>query len=142
MTYERILRENGLKVTPQRLTVLDALGHLRVHPTAEEIRDYVQTTYPGIATGTVYKILEILVEKGLVQKVRTGKDIMRYDGILERHHHLFCKGSENIIDYFDKDLDRLLDDYFRKKDIPGFSIEDIKLHITGQLTDERKSNIK
>ncbi len=133
MILEEILRENNLKVTPQRIAVLEAVGQLHIHPTAEEIKDFIQKKYPGIATGTIYKILDILVEKGLVRRVKTGKDIMRYDGMLKKHHHLYCKETEDIMDYFDEDLDRLLDDYFRKKDIPGFTIEDIKLEISGSI---------
>ncbi|HDZ40114.1 MAG TPA: transcriptional repressor [Bacteroidetes bacterium] len=133
MTFEKILRQNNLKVTPQRIAVLEAMDQLRMHPTAEEIRDYIQKKYPGIAAGTIYKILDILVEKGLVNRVKTGKDIMRYDGMLEKHHHLYCKDNEDIIDYFDEDIDRILEDYFRKKSIPGFVIDDIKLQISGRI---------
>ena len=139
MTFEKILRENNLKVTPQRIAVLEAVGQLHIHPTADEIRDFIQKKYPGIATGTVYKILDILVKKGLVRRVKTGKDIMRYDGMLKKHHHLYCKETEDILDYFDEDLDSMLDDYFRNRDIPGFTIEDIKLEIIGRTN---KKNLK
>ncbi|MGM0667453.1 MAG: Fur family transcriptional regulator [Bacteroidota bacterium] len=133
MNFEKILRDNNLKVTPQRVAVLEAVSRLKSHPTAEEIRDSIQKKHPGIATGTIYKILDILVEKGLVKKVKTGKDIMRYDGMLKKHHHLYSRNTEDIMDYFDEDLDRMLDDYFSKKSIPGFVIEDIKLQISGRL---------
>jgi Fur family peroxide stress response transcriptional regulator len=133
MNFEKILRDNNLKVTPQRVAVLEAVSRLKSHPTADEIRDSIQKKYPGIATGTIYKILDILVEKGLVKKVKTGKDIMRYDGMLKKHHHLYSRNTEDILDYFDEDLDRVLDDYFLKKSIPGFVIEDIKLQISGRL---------
>ena len=133
MNFENALRENNLKVTPQRVAVLEAVSMLKSHPTAEEIRDSIQKKYPGIATGTIYKILDILVEKGLVKKVKTGRDIMRYDGMLKKHHHLYSRNTEDIMDYFDEDLDRMLDDYFLKKSIPGFVIEDIKLEISGRL---------
>ncbi|MEE4215013.1 MAG: transcriptional repressor [Bacteroidales bacterium] len=133
MNFEKILRDNNLKVTPQRVAVLEAVNRLNSHPTADEVRDSIQKKYPGIATGTIYKILDILVEKGLVKKVKTGKDIMRYDGMLKKHHHLYSRNTEDILDYFDEDLDRMLDDYFLKKSIPGFVIEDIKLQISGRL---------
>ncbi|MDT8400304.1 MAG: transcriptional repressor [Bacteroidales bacterium] len=132
MNFEKILRQNNLKVTPQRIAVLQAVDQLHTHPTADEIRDYIQRKYPGIAAGTIYKILDILVEKGLVNRVKTGKDVMRYDGMVEKHHHLYCKKSEDIIDYFDEDLDRMLEEYFKKKSIPGFVIDDIKLQISGR----------
>ncbi|MCB0805534.1 MAG: transcriptional repressor [Bacteroidales bacterium] len=125
---------NGLRVTPQRMAVLEAFSKLDEHPTAESIISFVREHHPNIATGTVYKILEILVEKKIIIKVKTDRDFVRYDAITENHHHLYSDESEQIEDYFDKDLDSMLMDYFRKKNIPGFEIEDIKLQIRGKFS--------
>ena len=83
------LSATGLKVTPQRMRVMDAIYTLDNHPTADNIIAYVRKTDPNIGSGTVYKVLETLVEKNLIKKVKTEKDVMRYDGILENHHHLY-----------------------------------------------------
>jgi Fur family peroxide stress response transcriptional regulator len=96
------LTEKELKVTPQRMAILEAIYHLNNHPTAEKILDYIRQKHPGIATGIVYKVLETLVLNGLIRKVTTDKDIMRYDGILESHHHLYCSNCDLIEDYQDK----------------------------------------
>ncbi len=58
---------------------------------------------------------------------------MRYDGILDQHHHLFGLQSDRIEDYTDAKLDKLLDEYFKKKKIPGFKVEEIKLQINGKF---------
>jgi Fur family peroxide stress response transcriptional regulator len=63
--------------------------------------------------------------------VKTDRDAMRYDGILESHHHLYCAESDRIEDYTDLELDQMLEDYFRKKRIPGFRIDEIRLQIKG-----------
>jgi Fur family peroxide stress response transcriptional regulator len=47
-----------LKVTPQRMAILEAIYQLNNHPTAEKIIDYIRQKHPGIATGTVYKVLK------------------------------------------------------------------------------------
>lgn len=130
------LKDAGLKITPQRLAILEAVYKLDNHPTAENIIEYIRNMHPGIATGTVYKVLDTLVENELVKKVKTERDIMRYDGIMDRHHHLYCSKSDRIDDYADKELDRVLEDYFRKKKIPGFQIEEIKLQINGKFIDK------
>jgi Fur family peroxide stress response transcriptional regulator len=109
-----ILMTSGLKVTPQRIEVLEAIMNLNNHPTADNIIDYIQKNHPNIAIGTVYNILEILVEKRIIRKVKTDRDIMRYDAITDNHHHLYCEESDKIEDYFDEDLDNLLEDYFAK----------------------------
>ena len=125
------LTEKGLKVTPQRISILEAVFNLKNHPTAENITEYIRETHPNIATGTVYKVLETLVESKLIMKVKTDRDIMRYDGIVENHHHLYSSESDFIEDYFDEELDELLKDYFEKKQLKGFKIEDIVLQIKG-----------
>ncbi|MCK5171621.1 MAG: transcriptional repressor [Bacteroidales bacterium] len=126
-----ILIDKGLKVTPQRLAVLEAVFELGNHPTAEKITEYIKRNHPNIAIGTVYKTLETYVEKGIIKKVKTDKDIMRYDAVLDKHHHLYCFESDRIEDYYDDELNKMIDNYFRKKEIENFRIEDIKLQIIG-----------
>lgn len=127
------LAEKGLKVTPQRIAVMDAVIKLNNHPTAENITEYIKKKHPSIAVGTVYKVLDVLVDRGLLQRVKTDNDVMRYDAVLEQHHHLYCIESEKIENYFDDKLNKLLSDYFRKHKIPDFEIGDIKLQIIGKF---------
>jgi len=132
------LVEKGLKVTPQRIAILEAIIRLDNHPTVENIVDFIRRNNPNIATATVYKVLDALVENDLVRKVKTEKDIMRYDANLEKHHHLYCSDSDRIEDYSDNELNNLLEKYFEKKKIPGFKIEDIKLQIIGKYLTPKK----
>jgi Fur family peroxide stress response transcriptional regulator len=125
------LSEKGLKVTPQRVSILEAVYRLQNHPTVDQILAHIHSSNPNIATGTVYKVLETLVEKQLIRKVKTDRDIMRYDGITEPHHHLYCSDSDLIEDYEDHDLDELLANYFDAKGIEGFRIEEVVLQIRG-----------
>ena len=128
-----ILSEKGLKVTPQRIAVLDAVIKMKNHPTAENITDYIQKKHPNIAVGTVYNVLDVLVENGILERVKTDSDVMRYDAILNQHHHLYCIESDKIENYFDDELNKLLSDYFKKHKIPDFEINDIKLQIIGKF---------
>jgi Fur family transcriptional regulator, peroxide stress response regulator len=132
------LLEAGLKITPQRMAILEAVYAHNGHPTADNIIETIKITYPNIATGTVYKILDALVENKIIQKVKTEKDIMRYDGIMEHHHHLYCSDSDRIEDYVDRELNEMLDKYFEKNAIPDFKIEDIKLQIIGKFTNSKQ----
>ncbi len=129
------ISEKDLKVTPQRIAIYKALLDLNDHPTAEMVKRHVARENPNISLGTVYKTLEVFVEKNLLTKVKTEDDKMRYDPVLEEHHHLFCQRTESIGDYYDEELNQILQDYFQKKDIPNFRIKDIKLHIIGEFTD-------
>ena len=125
------LTEKGLKVTPQRIIILQAIYALKNHPTAENIIDYIRDSHPNIATGTVYKVLDTLFENQLIKKVKTDEDIMRYDGVIEQHHHLYCSEYNLIEDYIDEELDEILKEYFKKKTFSGFKIEEIVLQIRG-----------
>jgi len=130
------LKNSSLKITPQRMAVLEALNSLRNHPTADNIKEYVVKNHPNVAVGTIYKTLETFVKKGLVKKVKTEKDVMRYDAILKKHHHLYCEDTEHIEDFFDEKLNSLLEEYFKKKRIPNFRVKDIKLQIIGNFNDK------
>ena len=125
------LAEKGLKITPQRMAILEAIYELNNHPTADNVIGYIRQKHPNIATGTVYKVLETLVLSGLIKKVTTDRDFMRYDGIMETHHHLYCSESDLIEDYHDDELNELLKTYFENKQLPGFKPEEFVLQIKG-----------
>ena len=127
------LIEKGLKVTPQRIAILEAIVKLSNHPTAENIIDYIRKNQPNIATATVYKVLDALVANELIKKVKTERGIMRYDAVMENHHHLYCSESDRIEDFADTELNRIIGKYFDKKKIPGFKVEDVKLQIIGKF---------
>ena len=127
------LVNRGLKVTPQRISILEAVFSLDNHPTAEDIISEIRQKQPHIATGTVYKVLETLVENDIIKRVKTEKDIMRYDGIYESHHHLYCSTCDLIEDYNDEELDQILRDYFKTKELAGFKIEEFVLQIKGKF---------
>ena len=126
-----LLTDKNLRITPQRLIILEAVHNLGNHPTADQITEYVRKSHPNIASGTVYSVLDTLVQNHLVKRVATDKDIMRYDAILENHHHLYCSESDTIKDYMDDELNELLQNYFNKKEIEGFRIEEFILQIKG-----------
>jgi Fur family peroxide stress response transcriptional regulator len=134
----RKLKDAGLKVTPQRLVILEAIYKLGNHPTADNITEYIRSAHPGVATGTVYNVLDVLVDKKLVRRVKTDRDAMRYDGILEKHHHLYCAACDQIEDYFDEELDTMLKEYFKKKKVRGFEITDIILQLNGNFDNHKE----
>jgi Fur family peroxide stress response transcriptional regulator len=127
------LVEKGLKVTPQRIAILDAIYSLGNHPSAEMIKEHIKKNHPGIASGTIYKVLDALEENRLIKRVKSDKDIKRYDGKVEKHHHLYSTESDQIKDYMNAELDKLLDDFFKKHRIDGFSVEEIRLQINGKF---------
>ncbi len=127
------LKEKGMKVTPQRVAIYEAIVKLNNHPTAEIVIDYIKANHPNISVGTVYKVLDSLVENELLKKVKTEKDIMRYDAVLSNHHHLYCAETDRIEDYEDEKLNHLINEHFSKHRIKNFKVQEIKLQITGKF---------
>lgn len=127
------LSQKGLKITPQRLAIYEAVMKLKNHPTADNIIEYIKKNHPNISVGTVYKVLDSLVGNELLRKVKNEKDVMRYDAILHQHHHLYCSETDRIEDFEDRELDHLIKNYFAGKKIKNFKIKDITLQISGEF---------
>ena len=136
--FREKLQEKGLKVTPQRVAIYEAIVELDNHPTAENVIDYIKKNHPNISVGTVYKVLDSLVENELLKKVKTERDIMRYDAVLSNHHHLYCAETDRIEDYEDEQLNTLINNYFKANKIKNFKVQDIKLQITGTFNTNLK----
>jgi len=128
----KAIQESGLKVTPQRVSVIQALEKLD-HPRAEDIFREVSQQIPGLSPATVYNTLEALVRKKIIRKVHTEADVMRYDAVPDQHHHLYCMQSDRMDDYFDPELDQLLNEFFKKKKIKGFKLKEVKLQLMGEF---------
>lgn len=137
----QLLSERGLKITPQRVAVLEALYELKNHPSAEEVRQKLHSRYPSIAIGTIYNILDTFCEHGIIKKVKTDSDFVRYDMDMQKHHHIYCENCNHIENYHDPELDELLKKYFESKTIPNFHIQEFNLQIVGYYDEnQNKSN--
>lgn len=128
-----LLSKSDLKITPQRMAVLEVLLTSTNHPTAEAIFKEVLESIPGISATTIYNTLDTFVEKKLVKKVKTESDVMRYEAVTDHHHHLYSMASDRMEDYYDPELDQLLKDYFTRKQIKDFNIHEIRLQVMGDF---------
>lgn len=127
------IKESGLRVTPQRIAILEAIMKIGKHPSNVQVIAYVKSNYPSISVGTIYNILDSFVQNNVLDKVKTENGMLRYDPKRAHHHHLYCTKSDKIEDYVDTELDDLIANYFKNKGITDFKIEDVKLQITGEF---------
>ena len=132
------IRKAGLKVTPQRLNVLRIMMEVN-HPTADQILRKIREKYASVSTGTIYHILDTFVEKGIVNKVSTKSGALRYDAIMDPHHHLVDSGKEEIRDFFAPELSAIISDYFKNNPITGFDIEGINLNVMGKFSTQNSN---
>ncbi len=90
------LRDQGYRVTPQRMAIVEALYTLS-HPTAEEIHRQVSTRFPMVSLATVYKTLHVLTALGLARDLKAGER-NRFDTNTAPHAHLICVRCGQITD--------------------------------------------
>jgi Fe2+ or Zn2+ uptake regulation protein len=91
------LRQWGMRVTPQRIAVLEAVRESHTHLSAEEVYEEVRRRIPNISLGTVYKALGEFRDAGQVRALQvSGK--LRFDGGTGPHAHLVCQRCHRIED--------------------------------------------
>jgi Fur family ferric uptake transcriptional regulator len=83
------LHERGMRMTPQRQFVLDALLELG-HATPEQICQHVQRSTPTVNITTVYRTLELLESLGVVRHTHLGHGAPSYSVHEHQHVHLVC----------------------------------------------------
>jgi len=91
-------RNIGLKLTPQRIAILDYLEGNRQHPSAEDIYRAVAKKFPTMSFATVYTTLSALKAKGSVLELTIDPAKKRYDPQTGSHNHLICVSCKRIID--------------------------------------------
>jgi Fur family peroxide stress response transcriptional regulator len=84
------LRQSGLRLTHQRLEVAREIAWSNTHPEVEAIYHGVRERVPTISLDTVYRTLRALERLGLIRRLDALGGPVRYDAILEPHHHFIC----------------------------------------------------
>lgn len=93
-----LLHTNGLRVTPQRLAVLEALHASTTHLSAEEVFVEVRGNLPNVSLATVYNALSELRRVGQVRALPVSGKV-RYDLVARgSHHHLVCEICHRVVD--------------------------------------------
>lgn len=90
----------NMRLTTQRQIILEELGKVTSHPTANEVYDMVRRRLPRIGLGTVYRNLELMADVGVILKLEVGGTQKRFDATVEPHYHVRCSscGKVNDID--------------------------------------------
>ncbi len=91
-------KKNSIKLTPQRLAILEYLEGNKSHPSAADIYKVVSKKYPMMSFATVYNTMEKLRAKGQVLELSIDTGKKRFDPNVKPHHHLICVNCKAIID--------------------------------------------
>jgi Fur family peroxide stress response transcriptional regulator len=128
-------RDKGLKLTPQRIAILDYLEGNGRHPSAEDIYRSVQKKFPTMSLATVYATLAALKEKQKVTELTIDPEKKRYDPRMASHNHLICIVCKQIVDVAAADF------YGRPiREEQGFKIIAVHTEFHGLCPDCRKTD--
>ena len=103
---KQILKEAGLRLTKQRLLILDLLKNNRCHPCADDIINEIIDRYGHVTVATVYNTLDVLSKHGLILKIDGLETKSHYDPNTKPHFHATCVKCKKIYD-LDIDTDNL-----------------------------------
>lgn len=135
METTQILREHGLKVTPQRIAVYNMLLGTTEHPNAEMIHKALEPDNPTLSLATIYKTLDSFKSLGLVQELNVGDSSSRYDAVVQCHPHTVCKVCGHVADLH---IDNLTDVTKRLAPDLDFDVECEQLILYGVCGNCRK----
>jgi Fe2+ or Zn2+ uptake regulation protein len=123
--YVKILKEKGIKITPQRLEILRFLDTHHTHPTADEIYHVLKKKFPSLSKTTVYNTIQSLRDHGLLHSMSIDSHEARFDSVINPHHHLLCSACGNVIDI------EIECPYTRKKLAGGHRIDEVHGYFKG-----------
>lgn len=105
--FQARCRDEGLKVTPQRMAIYGALLETDQHPSAEMVFRQVRQVFPTISLDTVNRTLLTLSDMGVAFVVEGSGDAKRFDANIARHQHFRCVKCKRIIDFHHEPFDKI-----------------------------------
>jgi Fur family peroxide stress response transcriptional regulator len=105
--FKEVCRDEGVKLTHQRLEVFHEAAQTGDHPDAEQVFQRVRKRLPTISLDTVYRTLWLLNDLGLIITLGTSRERTRFDANLSRHHHFVCTRCGLTRDFYSDDLNNL-----------------------------------
>ncbi len=137
MNFEIQLKEKKLKVTPQRMAILNEIqknGHLGI----EEIYENIRKIYPAISLATVYKNITSLYEVNLLREIKAPYQKQKYELASDRHIHVACEKCGKLEDVY-MELD---DAMSRCSDMTNYRLHDVSAVFLGVCSECAKAHNK
>lgn len=98
------LKKNNIRLTHQRLKVLEHLSNSTNHPTVEQIYNTLKKEVPSLSKTTIYNTLNYLAELKLIKVLAIDDNEAHFDAVTAEHGHFKCDSCGQIYD-FDIDMD-------------------------------------
>jgi Fe2+ or Zn2+ uptake regulation protein len=134
-SFADALRSWGMRVTPQRVAVLESVRGSGRHLSAEEVYAEVRRRIPNISLGTVYKALGELRDVGQIRALQvSGK--LRFDAGEGPHSHLVCQRCHRIDDVAEVGVELGLPEHERR----GYQVLGVEVSFWGICPDCREQS--
>lgn len=128
--FTEYIAGNNLKVTPQRLLIVEVFMREDGHLTTEELYELVKKSDPSVGQATVYRTMKLLCDSGLAKEVHFGDGVARYEKKYgsEHHDHLICEKCGKNIEVIDDEIELLQEKLAERH---GFSLTSHRMYLYG-----------
>ena len=134
-TIEQKCKEKGVRLTEQRKIIAKILSESKEdygskdHPDVDELHKRVTQIDDKISIATVYRTVKLLEESGIIERHDFKEGKSRYEPSTDEHHdHLIDINSGEIVEFVDKDIEKLQNEVAKKL---GYKLVDHKLELYG-----------
>ena len=99
LDYKQVLRDAGLRVTPQRASIITILSEADDHPNVEDLYEKTRALDDTVSVATVYRTMSVLENAGLVRKLMLDDAPARYEMMPQTDHdHLVDVESGDLVE--------------------------------------------
>lgn len=109
------LRSAGIRLTRQRVALLQVISEADDHPDANELHRRAQEVEDSVSLATVYRTLSVLEDKGVVQRHAFEGAPARFETADAPHHdHIIDLDSKEVLEFASPEIERLQKEIARK----------------------------
>lgn len=124
-TIDKYLLKNGIRPLRKRTLIYNYLMTKKNHPTVETIYKELLPTSPSLSKTTVYNVLNLFLEKELVQAINIEGNELRYDADVRTHGHFKCDSCGRVFDF------EINEAQFPKISLEGFVAKKVHYYVDG-----------
>lgn len=92
------LRDNNVRITPQRQIILKYLINHDNHPSVDTIYEALRKDFPNLSIATIYNTLQLFEKLEIIIALPAEDGGIRYDFFGDPHFHAICKNCGTIFD--------------------------------------------
>src|SRR5712691_2039337 len=132
------IAKKNLRMTSQRLVIIDSAFSTDQHFTAEQLLEWSRERDKSVSRATVYRTLPLLTESGLVREMDFGKAYKFYDPNYAEHphhNHIICQDCEKIVELESEKIEKLENEISHRL---GFSVKAHRLQITASCEELKR----